>query len=510
MSARDGAGSEERAPAGETVPAAEPLPNLLLIIADDLAWNDSSAYGHAALRTPHLARLAREGLRFDRAYVTASSCSPSRASLLTSRFPHNTGAEELHWPVPENQVTFVEKLREAGYWTGAAGKWHLGEAMKSRFDTVLAPGAKPKTKAGEPGDSAKKSRNRKNRDPEPAPEPPKPPDPSGCGEWVPLLKDRPKDKPFFVWLASFDPHRGYVPGEAPPIHGLTDVSVAPYLADTPETRGDLALYHDEIERLDSRVGEVLAELEAQGVLEQTLILFLSDNGRPFPREKTTLYEGGIRVPLLARWPGKIGQGKSCGSLVSSLDIGPTLLAAARVTGVPERFQGRSLLPLFEKPERIFRDYIFAEKNWHDYEDHARVVLGRRYKYIRNSYTDLPLTPPADVVKSPSYAALQALRKQKKLSAAQEVYFQAPRPREELYDLESDPWELENLAGDARFDPIRATLSRELDDWMKRTRDYVPSLRTADEYDRETGDPLENRRLPRPSKYEMMEAGLASP
>src|SRR5690349_18333942 len=111
-------------------------PNVVLIIADDMAWDDCGAFGNPKVRTPNLDKLAREGMRFDRAFVTASSCSPSRSSLITGRYPHNTDAEELHWPLPPSQVTFVEKLKGSGYWTAAAGKWHLGNAVKSRFDVV--------------------------------------------------------------------------------------------------------------------------------------------------------------------------------------------------------------------------------------------------------------------------------------------------------------------------------------------------------------------------------------
>ncbi len=121
-----------------TVEGAEPSsrPNIILLIADDMAWDDSGAYGHKTVRTPNLDNLARQGMRFDRAFLTASSCSPSRSSMITGRYPHSTGAQQLHWPLPTNQVTFVELLKKAGYWTAAAGKWHLGDAVKDRFDLV--------------------------------------------------------------------------------------------------------------------------------------------------------------------------------------------------------------------------------------------------------------------------------------------------------------------------------------------------------------------------------------
>ena len=506
-------------PGTAALPPVDRRPNLVLILADDLGWADSKPYGHPALRTPHLDRFAKEGLRFDRAYVTASSCSPSRASLITGRYPHNTQAEELHWPVPADQVTFVEKLREAGYWAGAAGKWHLGDAIRDRFDVIheadvtgyqLPVTGKEKPEA--PAVSSSKKSTGKNREKK-APKqevPPVPPDGSGCTDWVPLLRERPKDKPFFAWLASIDPHREYAPGSSSPPHRSEEVRLPPYLADSPETRADVALYYDEIERFDRYLGDVLAELESQQVLENTLIIFLSDNGRPFPREKTTLYEGGIRVPMMARWPGKIAPGKVTQSLVSSLDVAPSFLKAAGIENLPETFAGRSLLPLFANPGLVLRDFLFAEKNWHDFEDHSRVVLGRRYKYIRNDYPDLPLTPPADALRSPSFGALRKLRDAGKLSLSQQGCFQCPRPREELYDLKLDPWELNNLAAEPAFDPVRETLAGVMKEWERRTGDFVAELRTPDEFDRETGESLENRKRPRPSKKEMVESGLASP
>ena len=248
-------------------------PNVILIIADDMGREDCGAYGHPAIRTPNLDKLAREGMRFDRAFVTASSCSPSRSSLITGRYPHRTGAEELHQPLPRGQVTFVEKLKAAGYWTAAAGKWHLGNAVKDRFDVVreagtagfqLPSGPNRKPKARMTADGAGSIQ-------------------SGCDQWVPVLRDRPRDKPFFLWLAAFDPHRDYQEGTIPRPHRPEDVVVPPYLPDLPEVRKDLALYYDEIARLDHYVGEVLAELERQGEAGNTIVLFLSDNGRPFPR-----------------------------------------------------------------------------------------------------------------------------------------------------------------------------------------------------------------------------------
>jgi arylsulfatase A-like enzyme len=440
-------------------PASAAPPNVVVVIADDMAAEDCGAYGHPTIRTPNLDRLAREGLRFDRAILTCSSCSPSRASLLTGRYPHQTGAEQLHWPLPADQVLFTKPLRAAGYWTAAAGKWHLGADAKKQFDVVKEGGG-----------------------------------PSGCENWVPVLRDRPKDKPFFLWLAAFDPHRPYGKDTIPEPHAPADAVVPPYLPDTPAVRADLAAYYDEIARLDGFVGGVLDELDRQKVAENTVVIFLSDNGRPFPRCKTTVYDSGVRTPLLVRWPAAVKPGV-CGRLVSAVDLAPTVLALAGVKPGPT-FVGTDFGPLLTDPTRAVREYAFAERNWHDYEARTRAVRSERFKLIRNDYRDLPNTPPADAVRSPSFAELVRLRDAGKLTPPLGACFAKPLPREELYDLDADPHELKNLAADPGHAETLAKLRRALDDWAKETKDFVPRDRTPDGFDRETGQPLADRKGPR--------------
>ena len=461
-------------------------PNIVLIIADDMARDDCGAYGNRKIKTPHIDRLAREGMRFDRAFVTASSCSPSRSSIITGRYPHSTGAEELHWPLPADQITFVEKLKAAGYWAAAAGKWHLGSAVKNRFNLVREAGtagfqlptgndAKPKMTARGPGAAQ-----------------------SGCDHWLSVLRDRPRDKPFFLWLASFDPHRDYQAGTIPEPHRAEDVTVPTYLPDVPEVRQDLAMYYDEISRLDHYVGEVLAELDRQKVAGDTLVLFVSDNGRPFPRCKTTLYDSGIKTPLIVRWPGHVRPGSHCDSLVSTIDIAPTFLGLAGVATGPS-FQGKDFSVLLGNPKAKVRDLIFAERNWHDYSAHGRAVRSERFTYIRNDDHELPLTPPADAVRSPTFVAMRRLRDERKLSPAQMACFVRPRPVEELYDADADPDELVNLTGDPKYAEVLDTLRRGLLDWEKETDDRLPASLSPDEFDCETGAPLPGRVCPRLKK-----------
>lgn len=472
--------------------------NIVFIIADDMAWDDSGVYGNPVVETPNIDRLAAEGLRFTSAFLTASSCSPSRCSIITGRYPHNTGAEELHWPLPGDQKTFVEALRGAGYWTAAAGKWHLGDAVRDRFDEIRETDSSgfqlPAGEAGEEGKFVETLEGEAQ---------------SGCSEWVPLLRARPKDKPFFLWLAALDPHRPYHENTVPEPTDPARVRLAPYHLDTPEVRRDYALYYDEIRRLDKYVGKVMAELEAQGVAQDTLVLFISDNGRPFPRDKTSIYDSGIKTPLIARWPSVIAAGGVSPSLVSAIDLAPTFIEIAGVE-VGESYQGQSFLPILRDPGAMVREFVFAEQNWHDYEAHSRAVRDRRFKYIRNAYADLPLTPSADGVRSPTFQAMIQLHAEGKLTPAQSVYFIKPRPAEELYDCVTDPHEIENLAGDPAMGKELARLRSALDQWEQQTGDYVPELRTADEFDRITGLPTPARIRPRLSKQEMVEKGLAAP
>jgi arylsulfatase A-like enzyme len=192
-----------------------------------------------------------------------------------------------------------------------------------------------------------------------------------------------------------------------------------------------------------------------------------------------------------------------------IDIAPTFLSVAGVTPGPT-FQGVSFLPILKDPESKIREVVFAEQNWHDYEAHSRAARTEEFKYIRNSYPDLPLTPSADGVRSPSFQQMISLHEQGKLPAIRSVYFLNPRPREELYHPESDPHELKNLIQDPAYRKVLSELRGALDHWVSETNDRTPKLRTADEFDRKTGLPTPARVRPRLSKKEMIKKGLTAP
>lgn len=429
-------------------------PNVVVMIADDMGCSDCSAYGHPTIHTPHIDEIAANGLRFDAAILTCSSCSPSRCSILTGRYPSATGARELHMPLPADKTLLTTPLRRAGYWTVSSGKWHLGPHVQDQFDLVITDGIGA----------------------------------SGSERWIEALRARPEGEPFFAWLAAIDPHRGYQPGAFDPPHKESDSRVPPYLPDTPEVRADLALYYDEIARFDANVGKVVAELEKQGIADQTMVVIMSDNGRPFPRSKTTVYDSGVRTPLIVRLPGVTARGAVSRSLVSSIDLAPTILEVAGIPIEPT-FQGTSFAEVLHDPAQTTRTHAFSEHNWHDYRACERSVRTDRYRYIRNLLPELPGTPPADAVRSPTYRVMLQLDAAGKLPSEAAGPLQAPRPAEELYNLQSDPHEMNNLADDPQAASVLAEMRSALDRWQEKIED--PGVRGAsdDRFDRRTGERL---------------------
>ncbi|MHC4475430.1 MAG: sulfatase family protein [Planctomycetota bacterium] len=430
-----------------------PRPNFVLIMGDDISVDDFGCYGHRHIHTPNVDRLAAGGVRFANAYLTASQCSPTRCSVISGRYPHNTGAPELHMHLPEGQPLFPYKLIQAGYYTASVGKWHMGSYPKRAFSY----------RAGGKG-------------------------PGGQANWVSCLRERPKDEPFFVWFSSYDAHRRWDPDENGQPHKPTDAVVPPYMTDLPGTRGDLARYYDEVQRLDRYVGLVVDELKRQNVLDNTVIIFMADNGRPFPRCKTWLYDSGIKMPFVVHWPKGIAKaGVVCDSLISAIDIGPTILELAGVRA-PAAMQGVSFAGLLKDPDKQVRQHAFAEHNWHDQAAHERMVRWKNYVYIRNAHPELDNLVAAHW-NEPSYKDLFSLREQSKLTAGQADVFRSPRPAEALFDVSKDYHQLNNLVDDPnhakQLEYARWLMNR----WQRQTGDTVPQELTPDRFDRQTGKRL---------------------
>jgi arylsulfatase A-like enzyme len=448
------------------------LPNIIFIIGDDVGVYDLGCYGNEGIKTPNIDNLASEGLRFDNAFLTVSSCSPSRCSIITGRYPHNTGAAELHSPLPANQVLFPEVLKAHGYYTAQAGKWHFGSVPMVKTKNVDTASLGPAVRAFD----RISVRFQDNGD-------------GGEDMWIKFLKERPKDKPFFMWFAPYDSHRPWGPNELGNKNNNKDVWVPEFLYDGDMTRNDLRLYYNEITRLDFYLGEIEKELKKQNVADNTIIIFTSDNGRPFPRSKTRVYDSGIKTPLIIKWPEGIQKrGFSVHALVSTVDIAPTILKIAGI--IPgNTFQGRSFAELFKKPDTLFRHYVFAEHNWHDYEACERMVRTIEYLYLENFRPQFDAWGPADAVGSPSMKELYEAYTANKINRYQRDIFIKPRPAEELFNTVKDPYQYFNLANDTKFKKIKERLKKVLETWRKETGDNCPDYLTPDHFDRKTGKRL---------------------
>ena len=431
--------------------AADAPVNFLVFIADDQGEGDLSCYGHPVLKTPNIDRLAAEGMRFDSAFLTISSCSPTRASFLTGRYPHNTGAEDLHQPLPPDQKTLAWYLGRAGYHAMSVGKWHLGDEEKRNWDRVVECSGR---------DTAT--------------------------EAIALLESRPKDKPFFFWVATKDPHRPFDTDAIANPHDPAEVVVPPYLPDHPLIRQELAQYYDEITRFDKHVGQICKELEGQGVLDSTFIVYLSDNGMPFPRAKTTLYDAGIHTPLIVRYPQFVPPGSVQKGLVSTIDVAATVLELAGVSQTS--VEGRSMLAMLKSLNAEGREAIFAEANWHDFEQFTRAVRTDRFLLVRNYYWDKPLWNSVDSINSITWKGFMEVHRSGALTPAQSFLFVEPRPFEELYDVQSDPHSLQNVVDVPEFRQELYGLRTLLDNWRVRTNDVMPPERRRDGWTRD-GKPL---------------------
>ena len=274
---------------------------------------------------------------------------------------------------------------------------------------------------------------------------------------------------------------------SPEPHKPEDVIVPPYLHDNDSTRKDLALYYDEISRMDSYIGAVMAELKIQGIDDNTLVIYMSDNGRPFPRAKTRLYDSGIKTPFILRWPEKLGK-STTEAFISSIDIAPTLCELAG-SGISETFQGISFLPVLENSSAQTRDFIAAEHNWHDYKSHERAIRNNRYLYIRNAFPELNASPPADAVNSITYQEMIKMYKANKLNEYQLDCFIEPRKPEELYDVLRDPFQFVNLAENPEYAYVLTDMRNLLDKWTEEYNDSIPENPTPDKFDRWTGERL---------------------
>lgn len=447
-------------------------PNVVMIISDDHGRDDIGAYGAKVVKTPNIDALARDGLRFTNAFATTSSCSPSRATILTGRMNHNTGMyglehEESHFSTFDDVQSLPVMLKDAGYRTARIGKFHVAPKSVFAFDEVLSEGLANQTVslARSPVEMAQKTQR-----------------------FIAAA-----DKPFFLYFATDDPHRafpfdigdkpnsfGNKPGGYPRIEEVSyrpqDVVVPAFLPDTPAVRAELAQYYQSISRLDQGVGALVEMLKAAGQYDNTIILYLTDNGVAFPGAKTTLYDAGLRAPLIMRLPAAKDRGRVTDAMVSLADITPTLLEMTGAAPPKTPMDGKSFFPVLADPTTKGFDEIFATHSFHEVQMYypSRMVRTRRFKLIYNIASELTFPFAEDLLYASSWD--RAAKPDAKFGR-RSVQALLHRPRFELYDVEADPNEVTNLSDDPAYASVKAELIGKIKGFQTRTRD--PWLRKWD-------------------------------
>jgi N-sulfoglucosamine sulfohydrolase len=436
------------------------LPNVILITADDLGWKDLGCYGNPNLETPHIDRLAREGARFTHAFGVTSSCAPSRASFITGQYPHThgvTGLAHIHAlrSLSPFRGTLPSLLAELGFNTALEGKWHVAPYLPAswygyaeRLSGLLAESMviRDSTRAL---DFVR--RNRKHR----------------FYFEINYMNNHRDARGEFQFARDFpvDPER---------------VRIPPYLQlpDWPELRLELAKFYSQTRKMDAMIGDVLNLLDELGLAGNTLVVFVSDNGPPFPGSKMTLYDRGIGSPLILRWPERIAGGTVVDALAATIDILPTVLEATGLE-LPAWIQGRSLLGrVTGRDTGALREAVFAEMTHHVEYIPTRAVRTRRWKYIRN-FSDIAI----------GLDQLHAMDWAHRLCELPDQPWKRPRAPDELYDLQVDPNEQRNLAHSPEHREVLRSMAARLERHMAETEDpYLgaPFTRDHDPRDYERG------------------------
>ncbi|MEC4802716.1 MAG: sulfatase [Jaaginema sp. PMC 1079.18] len=432
-----------------------PQRNILILISDDQGIDQLGCYGNSKVNTPNLDNLAKSGVHFTRAFTPSSSCSASRGSILTGLYPHQNGqyghAHRQHnfrlheWVQPLPML-----LKASGYQTGLIGKLHVGgDKIQFPFDFMIP-----------------EAEIQGNRDVLMMAE--------KAGEFFNLDSTQ----PFFLLVGYSDPHRlGATFGNEPNYSGIEpkkyqpdEVVIPYYVPDIPEARGEMTEMYEAIARLDAGIGMVINQLQKSGRYNDTLILYLTDNGIPFPGAKTNLYDSGTNLPLIIAHPKLIQSNKVNRHLINFTDLVPTLLDYTETPIPTHQLPGQSFLPIInietgQDWSETYFSHIFH--GIHMYYPMRGICTGK-YKYINNLYSDLKYPIALDILQSKTWQGMLERNLNKVGQRPLESYLH--RPSEELYDLENDPQELFNLAANPRFTDVLETLRSKVQKMREMTND----------------------------------------
>ncbi|MHC4122025.1 MAG: sulfatase family protein [Planctomycetota bacterium] len=432
-------------------------PDIVLIVSDDHGL-ELGCYGNNVIKTPNMDKLACEGTVFTHAFCTTASCSASRSVILTGLYNHATGQYGHahgyhHFKSYEDIKSLPVLLGECGYRTGRIGKYHVEPESVYKFDNVI------KANSRSPVEMA-----------------------NLCSDFI-KSKD---NQPFFLYFCTSDPHRCPQPDTVTPNkfgnrpkgykgvkaikYDPDEVQIPSFLPNTKECREELAQYYQSVSRVDQGMGKLLDILKKADKYDNTLIIYISDNGIAFPGAKTTVYEPGIHLPCIVRQPGQRKKGIKCDAMITWADLAPTILDFAGAIPNKNKFHGRSFKSVVEKEKTSNWDEIYASHTFHEITMYypMRVVRQRKYKLIWNIAYEMEYPFATDLWVAPTWQSV--LNKGGGHYGKRKVKDYLRRAEFELYDLEKDPDEIHNLADNPEYSEILEKLKKKIKDFQTRTRD----------------------------------------
>ena len=392
----------------------------------------AGCYPGNSASTPNLNTLAKGGVVFDRHFTAAPTCSPSRAAMLTGTYPHRNGvlglADNGYFNVRKDFSILPDYCKDAGYDTASFGTWHIsGSPGKHKVDEFHR-----KADAKIVADSA-----------------------------IEYLEKRDGEKPFCLMLGLKQPHLPFT-HEWPDLQRADELVLPPYLPDHPTVREEMRLFHGDLSLADHHIGRVLDHLKEKGLSEDTIIVFCSDHGIGMPLAKGTLYDPGTKIAMIVSWTGQIEGGRRHQSLSGNVDLLPTLLELiGEREQIPADLDGISLRDFLCEDKACGRDAVFTEQTWHDMYEPMRAIRTERYKLIRNFEPGRGLQIAGDV-----------LSQTKTSFVMRDTLNNWDHPEYELYDLDADPNERNNLAGTPEMSEIEEGLKKRLEQWMEETDDPI--------------------------------------
>ncbi|WP_343330727.1 sulfatase [Polaribacter staleyi] len=434
-------------------------PNIILFVADDHGIDAIGAYGNPVIKTPNLDQLASEGVKFTNAYCTSASCAASRSVILSGKFGHATGSyghvhDYHHFSTYDTETSLPVIMEKAGYETARIGKYHVAPEKVYHFNQVLEA------------------------------------DPRNTVEMAEQCADVLKSgKPFFLYFCTDDPHRGqpFEPeqwdtpnnfGNKPAgykgVETITynpeDVLVPSFLPDTKQTREEIAQYYQSISRIDQGFGKLMKMLKDTGKADNTIVIYISDNGMAFPGAKTTVYEPGIKLPCIIKDPLKDIKGTINTAMISWVDLTPTILDMAKIDYKKEQFHGKSFNTILEKTTSKGWDEVYASHTFHEITMYypMRVVRNKNYKLIWNVAWRLEYPFASDLWASSTWQSIY--RNDIENFGPRKVQDYLFRAEFELYDLEKDPNELNNLATNKEYTSVLESMKTKMKKFQKETSD----------------------------------------